>query len=40
LDPIDSFKPEHPKELILPARSITTVTTYSLKHSQSGIILQ
>lgn len=40
LDPIDSFKAEQPKEFILPARSITTVTTYSLKHSQSGIILQ
>lgn len=40
LDPIDSFKAERPKELILPARSITTVTTYSIKNTQNGIILQ
>jgi hypothetical protein len=40
LDPVESFKTDRPKKLILPARSITTVTTYALKHNQSGIILQ
>ena len=40
LNPIDSFKTERPKTLILPARSITTLTTYLLNHNQSGIILQ
>lgn len=40
LNPIQSFTSLKKKELVLPSRSITTVTSYSLKNSDKGIILQ
>jgi len=40
LNPIEIFKAKKKKDLILPSRSITTVSSYLLKNSQSGIILQ
>ena len=39
LNPIASFKAIEKKELNLPARSITTVSSYLLENSQNGIIL-
>ena len=40
LNTIQSFSSSKPTEVILPGRSITTVTSYSLKNSDKGIILQ
>jgi len=40
LNPIQSFISSKNNELVLPSRSITTVTSYSLKNSDKGIILQ
>ena len=40
LNAIENFSSKELKKLTLPARSITTVTSYSLKNSERGIILQ
>jgi len=40
LNAIEYFSSKEKKKLTLPARSITTVTSYSLKNSDKGIILQ
>jgi len=40
LNTIQSFSSSKPTEVVLPGRSITTVTSYSLKNSDKGIILQ
>lgn len=40
LNPIKNFNPVKAGNIVLPARSITTVTSYSLKNSDTGVILQ
>ena len=40
LNAIDNFNSNEKKKLTLPKRSISTVTSYSLKNSDKGIILQ
>lgn len=40
LNPIRSFKPAKPEQIVLPAKSITTVTSYLLQSSEPGIILR
>jgi hypothetical protein len=40
LNSIQNFKSSKPDKLVLPARSITTVSSYSLKNNEKGIILQ
>jgi hypothetical protein len=40
LNAIQRFNSTKENKLILPARSITTVSSYSLKNSDNGIILQ
>jgi hypothetical protein len=40
LSAIDNFNSNEKKKLILPGRSISTVTSYSLKNNDKGIILQ
>lgn len=40
LNAIRKFNSSKKSELVLPARSITTITSYSLKNSDQGIILQ
>ena len=40
LNPSLDFDPENAGEIVLPGKSITTLTSYTLKNSDAGIILQ
>jgi len=40
LNPVRSFNPSEADDIVLPAKSITTVTSYSLQNSEPGIILR
>jgi hypothetical protein len=40
LNLLRSFNPAKPEDIVLPAKSITTLTSYSLQNSESGIIFR
>lgn len=40
LNPVRSFNPAKPENIVLPAKSITTATSYSLQNNETGIILR
>ena len=40
LNAIETFNTTHGKKLVLPAKSITTISSYALKNDDKGIILK